>query len=439
MKLLYEIIQQIASTSSTNEKLEIMRKHKENAALRTAFYYAYHPQINFYVKLSETTVESIGEQMYCRELDETFINLLQNLSNRVYTGNEARSHVNDLLFELCKGDQKVFAGIINKDLRCGASGTLANKVWPNLVPEYPVMLCGKFDSKSKKFLEKFEGNVGFIVQRKSDGGRLNIIVDEEGNVSYHSRNGSELNLYGYFDDLFKQYKGFVFDGELLARGENGIVERKISNGLYTKAVRGTLSKDEVRTMCFDVWDMIDITEFKLGFGEERYEDRLTRLLNTVASINPGIVRVVESLKVDTLDECEKFYNRMRAEGEEGAIIKVANSIWEDKRSKSAVKLKAEETGDFLCTGYEEGTGKYAGMIGALKIETSDGLLKCNVGTGLDDDDRKRDPSYFVSKIVEVAYNEVISSKGKNTKSLFLPVYKQVRFDKNTANSLSELK
>jgi hypothetical protein len=38
-------------------------------------------------------------------------------------------------------------------------------------------------------------------------------------------------------------------------------------------------------------------------------------------------------------------------------------------------------------------------------------------------------------------NEVIESKDPKvkTKSLFLPVYKQVRFDKTMANKLSELK
>ena len=434
---LYKIIERIAGTSSTNEKLAILTEHKDNTALKMAFYYAYHPQFNFYVKVSEKTI--FEEQAYTRDLDEKFIKLLDNLNNRVYTGNEARSYVNDLIFELCAGDQKVFMGIINRDLRCGASSTLANKVWKNLIPEYPVMLCGKFDAKAKTYLEKFENNVGFIVQRKSDGGRLNIIVDEEGNVSYHSRNGSVLNLYGFFDTLFSKFKGYVFDGELLARDESGIVERKVSNGLYTKAVRGTLSKDEVRTMCFDVWDMIPIDEFKSGKGVETYENRLTQLLNACAGINPGVVQIVESLKVDTIKECVTFYNTMRLQGEEGAIIKVANSVWEDKRSKNAIKLKAEETGDFLCTGVEEGTGKYKGMIGALNIATSDNLLECNVGTGLSDEDRKKDPKEYINKIVEVAYNEVISSKGSKTKSLFLPVFKGIRYDKNVANSLSELK
>jgi DNA ligase-1 len=104
-----------------------------------------------------------------------------------------------------------------------------------------------------------------------------------------------------------------------------------------------------------------------------------------------------------------------------------------------VKLKAEESADLICVGVEKGAGKYANMIGNLICETSDGLLNTGVGTGLKDEDRSKDPSEFIGKIIEVAYNEVISSKGRDTKSLFLPVYKQIRFDKNVANSLKELK
>jgi len=68
------------------------------------------------------------------------------------------------------------------------------------------------------------------------------------------------------------------------------------------------------------------------------------------------------------------------------------------------------------------------------------LLRVNVGTGLSDEERQ---NFWVDglqgKIVEVAYNEKITSKGKDTASLFLPRFMGIRLDKNVANTLGELK
>lgn len=431
---LYSILTELAETSSTNAKKAIMENEAKagNECLKKAFFYTENPRFNYFIKNEDTTIVANegSRDIRCEDFK-----IFEDLNNRVVTGNAAREAFISAIAPLNAGSRVIMQRILNRDLRVGAGTTIANKIWKDLIPEYPVMLASKGDKKSMDYLTKVGGP--YIVQKKCDGGRVNVCVDANGGVTYRSRSGSTLELYGYFDNQFSKYPGFVFDGELLVRDESGIVDRKTGNGLYTKAVRGTLGKDEVSKMCMEVWDIIPETEFNSGVGTQPYEARLTQLLNI--SFVPHLVSVVESLKVDTLGECEKFYKKMRDLGEEGAIIKVANSKWEDRRSKNMVKLKAEETADLLCTGVEEGQGKYAGLIGNLICETRDGKLVTGVGTGLTDDDRKRDPADFISKIVEVGYNEVITAKGRTTKSLFLPVYKQIRYDKTEANSIEELK
>lgn len=430
---IYEIIQSVANTSSTKEKQAILERNKDNNILRLCFLYAENPRFNFYVKVRPAGFDYGGTN----DISIATFYDLDKLIDRTYTGNAAREFINKIMRDLTPEAQLVLGRIINKDLRCNCGTAIANKVWKNLIPEYPVMLASKGDVKSMDALRKFGGP--YIVQKKCDGGRVNVMVDAEGNVTYRSRNGNELELYGFFDVQFSKYKNMVFDGELLVRDEMGVADRKTGNGLYTKAVRGTLPKDEVSKMCMEIWDVIPIEEFNAGIGTRAYTDRLTSLL--IMKFNPALVQVVESKKVNSLEECDTFYQRMRDQGEEGAIIKTASGRWEDKRSKHMVKLKAEETADLLCFAYEKGSGKYANMIGTLLCRTSCGKLVTGVGTGLNDADRARDPDYYLGKVIEVCYNEVIASKDPKvkTKSLFLPVYKQVRFDKDTANSLDELK
>lgn len=213
-------------------------------------------------------------------------------------------------------------------------------------------------------------------------------------------------------------------------------KRQESNGLYTKAVRDTLSEFEAKKFTYVIWDIVPEVEYLIGMGTESYTARLAKLMKARLSSK---VEVVESETAQTIDECLVFYQMMRGRGEEGAVIKVASALWEDARSKNMVKLKAINDIDAKCVGVEAGLGKYAGKIGALLCEDSTGALKFSVGTGLKDSDREKDPSFYINSIVECTYNEIITAKGRDTKSLFLPVFKQVRLDKKTANSLEELK
>ena len=427
-----QILSEIASDPSTNAKKAIIASNVSNDLLKQAFFYAYNPRFNFWIKADSLPTKTGKANVSA----ETF-KVLDRLVAREVTGNAARDVVTAHLNTLTQADQQLMINIMNHDLRCGASDTLASKVWPKLVPEYPVMLCDKFSEKTRKYLEKFENKCGFNVSLKEDGGRVLITVEDDGKVVARSRNGSELNVFGLFDADFSAYRGMVFDGELIIKNADGTPDRKFSNGIYTKLVRNTATKDEVNKFTIVLWDVIALAEYLAGKGEVTYEDRWTSLLK-VAPTWSKRVKVVEGKNVKTIAECLKFYDEMRDRKQEGAIIKVLESVWEDKRSKNSVKLKNESEGDFLCTGTEDGQGKYAGMIGALVCEDSTGRLKFSVGTGLNDEDRQKDPIEYIGKIIQVKFNEVITSKNKTTSSLFLPVFSTVRFDKKIANSLSEL-
>ena len=133
------------------------------------------------------------------------------------------------------------------------------------------------------------------------------------------------------------------------------------------------------------------------------------------------------------------YNLNLKNGLEGCILKNPNATWSSKRSNDYLKMKAELTADLLVIGYklgEPGT-KFATVLGALICTTSDSKLVVNVGSGFKDFERE-DPESYVGKIVEVKYNEVISSKNATTNSLFLPIFSCIREDKSEANSLKDL-
>jgi len=98
-------------------------------------------------------------------------------------------------------------------------------------------------------------------------------------------------------------------------------------------------------------------------------------------------------------------------------------------------MKAELEADLLVEAVNDGTGKYKGLVGSLSCTSKDGTLKVNVGSGLTDEDRKKDPDEFIGKIVSVKYNEKIIDKNSENWSLFLPIFQELRLDKSEADNL----
>jgi len=136
-----------------------------------------------------------------------------------------------------------------------------------------------------------------------------------------------------------------------------------------------------------------------------------------------------------MEEAQEFYQFNLDRGEEGIILKDPMGRWEDKRVKHQIKMKAELEADLLVTGFVPGTGKYEGKIGSLICQSLDGSVKVAVGTGLSDEERSLSPSEFKNKIVSIKYNALISDKKTKQKSLFLPVFIEVRADKSVPDTL----
>ena len=425
--MILDILNEIAETSSRNEKEAILKREVDNELLKRVFFLAYDPFTQFYIR--KIPEYERNETSHAASL-EGLLPGLQALSSRRATGNAGIYHLQTMLQALNVKDAEVLERIIGKDLKCGASGSTANKVWPGLIAEFPCMLCTPSD---EKILSKFKFPA--FAQLKMDGMRFNAIV-KDGKCEFRSRNGKEINLLGNLEEEFVKLangQNLVFDGELLVVVEGNIQDRQTGNGILNKAVKGTISAKEAESVQATVWDCIPYHHFVEGKGSTQY---LTRFAILESASLPYKIRLVESTIVASLDEAEAIFERYLAQGQEGIILKDMSGIWEDKRVKTQVKFKAELDCDLRVVGIQPGTGKYEGMVGALLCESSDGVIQVDVGSGLSDDDRRRDD--YVDKIVAVTYNARIKNK-QGKESLFLPRLIEVRIDKNEADSSEKIK
>ena len=414
------VLKRLEATASRLEKEAILEKHESNETLKEAFRLALDPTINFYIKKIPEPLSHIQPL----SLGPAFTNLSQ-LSSRSIRGDLAKTFLSRTLGGLDEDDQEVLRRVIGRNLKCGVSESTAEKIWPDLQLSYPCMLVSPMNGSTKL---KFP----MMAQTKMDGMRFNAIV-ENGAVSYRSRNGKDLDLFEALDEDFLTMADgadLVFDGELLVAGPQGkVLDRKTGNGLLTKFQKGTGTEEVAKRIRAVVWDRIPLVDFRRGSCKMPCYARWT-LLNGLRTKG---IRVAQTTMINNLATAQALYQEKLDEGEEGLILKDPEGPWEDKRVKHQVKMKAELEGDLLCTGATAGTGKYTGMIGALEVRSADGAVKCAVGTGLSDEERRSDPSEFIGKVLAVKYNALITDKKTKDKSLFLPVFVEVREDKSEAD------
>lgn len=428
------IFRALANTSSRIEKECILRQHLTDPTLKRVLFLALDPFTQFYIRKIPNYIPGPASINRSTMMLEGALDNLEQISKRVVTGNAAINHLKMILESVTADDAYVIERIIEKDLRCGVSEATVNKIWPGLIPTYPVMLASGFD-------EKVMAKMSYpaYVQLKLDGMRFNAIVNN-GKVEFRSRNGKHIDLLGNLEQEFLFMAGSescVFDGELVVRDSQGIMNRQKGNGILNKAVKGTISAMEASMVHATIWDIIPFSAFQQGVYNTSYQERFGKLQQLVL---PGRISLIENRVVNTEDEAHELFQEYFNKGEEGIILKDINAPWEDKRVKHQVKFKGELECDLLCMDWQEGTGKNVGKLGALVLTSADGVVKVNVGSGFTDEQRdKYTKENTIGKVVAVKYNAKIQDKKTGQTSLFLPVFLELREDKTYADISSSIK
>jgi len=426
----------LAANASRNFKIDQLNANSDNEILREVIRLALDPFTQFYIRKIPKYTRGAPENTI--GLVEA-MDLLFDLSSRVVTGNAGIEHLTAILSNTSEDDAKVIERIIQKDLKCGVQVSTANAVWGGLIREYPVMLCSGFE---QKLVDKIKYPA--YAQLKMDGMRFNAIV-RDGKVEFRSRNGKELNLLGNLEAEFIALAGnvdCVFDGELLIMDDMDyqFMDRQTGNGILSKANKGTISAKEASMVHATVWDVIPYAYFTDGYCPTPYSTRfssLELLINKQGSKDKKIWLVTSNI-VQNIDEAKVLFEGYLADGLEGIILKDGSGEWEDKRAKHQIKFKGELECDLKIVAIEEGSGKYAGMLGNLICESADGIVKVSVGSGLTDSQRKKYGQELVDRIVAIKYNSRIKNK-LGDESLFLPIFVEVRDDKDVADSSKDIK
>lgn len=430
-----QIINEVASDNSRLHKEAVLKREVGNETLKEVFKAAYDPTINYYIKkIPEYDAGHCFPQLDLRAA----IRNLDDLSTRKFTGNAASNNLGWILQNCSVEDAKVIEMIIKRDLRCGVTSTTVNKVWKNLIPEYPYMRCSL--PKEVK-MDSLPWKSGMYSQLKADGMFANINHYPDGEIQITSRNGSEFPLNEFFNlliDIKEVFnKGTQSHGELLVYRNGELLPRQIGNGILNSVLKNGNLPDDCE-IHYEVWDNIPLECVK---SKGKCLIEYSKRLEGISVENSSLIHLIETRVVYSMKEALEHYSEKVSQGLEGTIIKYPNAIWKDGTSKEQIKMKVEVEVDLEIVGFNPGNGKNEQYFGSIIAVSSDRKLKVNV-SGFSDEVRKwihENRDSLMNTVMTVKSNSLMKpSESNEYYSLFLPRFVEFRQDKTEADSLQRI-
>ena len=348
-------------------------------------YLAYNP---FYVYNVKQVIET--ENLTNRPNPwPTFWALCEDLRTRGVTGHAARDRI-EQVSELFDSEQwnGLCRRVLIKDLRCGISEKTLNKVLGKTSWKIPTFTC-QLAQDSTDRPAKMKGIKRLEV--KLDGVRVLAVV-QGSSVTLYSRNGKVFENFPHVAEAIAANRKSIgaFDGRYVLDGE-------IVGASFQQLMRQAQRKTDADTtdMVYHVFDIIPLDSFQEGHYNAQQCKRLDILAGSRARFDEtDCLRLMDGITVD-LDTAEghDIMNRYAQDsvknGFEGIMIKDLSAPYECKRSSFWMKWKPTITVDLNIVGFEEGTGRNQGRLGAIICEGVDNErnIRVNVGTGYSDSDR----------------------------------------------------
>lgn len=226
------------------------------------------------------------------------------------------------------------------------------------------MLAHKYNDYRNKI------NFPVLISPKLDGCRM--IAQKNG---LFTRNGKKYiscpHIEKILQPLFVKHPNWIIDGEVYTHDVS--FEKIISLVKKTKPSVDDLeeSKKFVQYWIFD--GVID--DPNVSF-DKRFE-LIKKEIDNIVGSNKALC-FVETIKIDNHQDVEKYHNVFVQKGFEGAMIRVYQASYENKRSKNLLKYKKFFDKEFKIIDIEEGIGNRSGMAGNLILKIGSQFFRSGI-------------------------------------------------------------
>jgi DNA ligase-1 len=123
---------------------------------------------------------------------------------------------------------------------------------------------------------------------------------------------------------------------------------------------------------------------------QAFAERIVRYQNIVKQIGKPWVQAVTQSQVPSHAALKAMLNKTVQAGGEGLVLHLGSSLYQSGRNSDVLKVKLHADAEAKVVSHEAGQGKHAQRLGALWVETPQGL-RFKLGTGYTDAQRENPP------------------------------------------------
>jgi ATP-dependent DNA ligase len=187
-----------------------------------------------------------------------------------------------------------------------------------------------------------------------------------------TRTGKEIlsapHIFEILKPLFDKDNDLILDGELYTSSDvdfNTIIS-------CVRKIKPTQEDLELSKEYIEYW------VYDLPSDSGSYVNRMDELESIVGNINNPSIKYVGFELVYAESQVKEKLKQYISEGFEGQMLRVLNSVYENKRSKFLLKHKTFIDEEFTIVGTNEGIGKFACKLATLKVEVDGVGVDCTI-------------------------------------------------------------
>lgn len=437
--------------NGSNYKISVLEKYK-NPLLERILKMCYD-RVSYTYGISLNTVMNFENDLSTETILEDALNLLEKLSEREFTGNQALRLAKIQIESLPKQDAEIIKNIIDRDMKINLGTTSINKVFPGLIQKPVYMRCSTYNDKTAKKI-KYPA----LIQKKSDGTYREFTVSS-GVVQSLSRSGESYEYPVLFEQM-KDLKDGVYVGELVVKASQWLLDSLEADDKVTELKEKFLTNPDLilprelgnglinsltpphNNIILELWDYITPEEYSNARSKIKNKVQYVDRFAEVRGITKDNIRPIEFKMVDNIQEALKYTSEVMQSGFEGTILKNIHAVFRDGTSPDQLKLKLEIEADVRITGFTPGTGKNLEYFGAITFENDEGTIKGQVGVS-SMTEKLRDWFHenrdsVIGKIMEVQFNDLTRARGSDTWAFSHPRFIELREDKDEADTLEKV-
>lgn len=139
------------------------------------------------------------------------------------------------------------------------------------------------------------------------------------------------------------------------------------------------------------WKKVSFMVFDTPITNLAFYQRKERIESLITDSTPPWLQKVNHMRFDQKSDLMAFYDAVLESHGEGLMLNISNATYESGRSKGLLKLKPIFDDEAVVVGYQEGNGKYRGMMGAMWVKNKKGQ-RFKLGSGFSDKERQNPPA-----------------------------------------------